>query len=457
VEEMIAILRSENEGLKRENAELRAIIEGLENSIALMKGGRSSRTSSTSPTHDLGRSNRHSLRPVSGKKPGGQPGHAGHSFQMSDTPDAIIDHIPLVCEKCSESLDDVSGVSCTRRQLIDLPPVHYVCTEHRSHTKLCPVCGFKNRGAFPERLKAPVQYGPVVEAVTGYLSVYQYLPYHRIVRFFKDCFGLPLSEGSIDNFLESLSKKATSAYETIRERIQSGDVVGADETGCRVNGKKYWFHVWQNRFLTFIVAFAHRSYEVIEKYFADGFHHSIYVSDCYAAQLKTPAKAHQLCIAHLLRELLNFEKSLNSVWSAGMKDLLYRAWNLKRNMTGDDYRSPPPQVALISTQLDELLAVDYSGFHQKEQALVKRLIKHRASILTFLYHQNVPPDNNASERAIRNVKVKTKVSGQFRNKDGKGADRYAKIRSVIDTTIKNGQEVYQALICMANCKVQAAT
>jgi transposase len=62
----------------------------------------------------------------------------------------------------------------------------------------------------------------------------------------------------------------------------------------------------------------------------------------------------------------------------------------------------------------------------------------------------VPPDNNASEQAIRNVKVKMKVSGGFRNKEGKGAERYAKIRSVIDTTIKNGQDVHAAMIALAN-------
>jgi transposase len=452
VEEMITISRSEYEELKRENAELRSIIQGLENKIALMKGGRDSHTSSTAPSQDIGRSNRHSLRVASGKKSGGQFGHAGHTLQMLDTPDQIIDHQPMVCEKCAETLHEVSSACYTRRQLFDLPPVHFVCTEHRSHEKLCPLCGFKNRGSFPEGLRAPVQYGPVVEALTGYLSVYQYLPYHRIVRLFKDCFSLSLSEGTIDNFLESLSNRATSAYQVIRERIQCSDVVGSDETGCRVNGRKYRFYVWQSRFLTFIAAFAHRSYEVIEQYFQDGFLHSVYVSDCYASQLKTPAKAHQLCIAHLLRELLNFEKSLCSEWSVRVKELLYRAWELKRSMTGDDYRSPPPQITLINTQLDELLAVDYSGFHKKEQALVKRLIKHRASILTFLCHEQVTPDNSASERAIRNVKVKTRVSGQFRNKQGKGADRYAKIRSVIDTTIKNGQDVYAALLCMANCK-----
>jgi hypothetical protein len=79
------------------------------------------------------------------------------------------------------------------------------------------------------------------------------------------------------------------------------------------------------------------------------------------------------------------------------------------------------------------------------------------SIFTFLLYANVPPDNNASERAIRNVKVKTKVSGQFRNPEGKGAERFARIRSVIDTTLKNGQDVFLALKCMANIQITNST
>ncbi|MDR2409384.1 MAG: transposase [Bacteroidales bacterium] len=67
----------------------------------------------------------------------------------------------------------------------------------------------------------------------------------------------------------------------------------------------------------------------------------------------------------------------------------------------------------LEKKLDELLAVDFTTFHAKEQALNQRLIKNRNSILTFLYYKDVSPDNNASERAIRNVKVKTKVLGQF--------------------------------------------
>ena len=450
---MLSILRSENEQLKRENGELRAVVQQLRAEICLLKGGKNSRTSSTAPSQDIGRSNTVSLRVPTGKKSGGQPGHLGCTLSLSDTPDKIIDHHPSVCGYCGEDLHGVDSGSFTCRQSIELPPLSPLYIEHRSHEKICPRCKFENRGKFPERLQAPIQYGAQIEAMAGYLSVYQGLPYKRIGKLFKDFFGLRLSEGSIDTFLDKLAQKSHTAYESIRARILESEVVGADETGCRVGGKKHWFHVWQTPLLTFIVSAASRGHSVIEQYFPEGFIQSFYVSDCWASQLKVKAKAHQLCMAHLLRELTNFIENLKSEWSVKMKELFLSAIELKKQMTEVNYLNPPPEIAEMNEKLDELLQVDCSEFHSKKQAFIKRLNKHRQSIFTFLNYHNVPPDNNASERAIRNVKIKTKVSGQFRNKEGKGADRYAKIRSVIDTTIKNGQDVYAALVALADCKI----
>jgi transposase len=424
----------------------------LENTVSLLKGGKNSRTGSTAPSHDIGRSNSKSLRVSSDKKSGGQTGHTGHTLDMVDTPDEIIEHLPAVCQCCGNGLANTASVSFTRRQVVDIPPILPVYTEHRSQLKICPFCQSVNHGVFPDFVTAPIQYGCGIEAMAGYLSVYQSVPYARITRLFRDFFKLSISEGAVDRFLDNLSNKANFAYETIRERIQSGTVVGADETGCRVNGKKHWFHVWQTADLTFIAAFASRGHQIINNLFDSDFGSSYYVSDCWASQLKVKAKMHQLCLAHLLRDLTNFVDNLGSQWSAKMKALFKGAKKKKNRMTVDDYLNPPQEVEKLNGQLDELLKTDYSQFHKREQAFVKCMIKNRQSIFTFLTHPSVPADNNASERAIRNVKVKMKVSGQFRNSDGKGADRYAKIRSVIDTTIKNGQDVYDALVCMANCK-----
>jgi len=56
-------------------------------------------------------------------------------------------------------------------------------------------------------------------------------------------------------------------------------------------------------------------------------------------------------------------------------------------------------------------------------------------IFIYLLIENVPPDNNASAGTIGNVKVKQKISGQF--KVEQAAQNFTKIRSVINTTIKN--------------------
>ena len=449
---MVTIRRSEYEWMKSRISELDALVKLLMEEIALLKNGRNSGTSSTPPSHDLGRSNSISLREKSGKQSGGQSGHKGHFHALSDTPDQVFDSLPGVCEQCGEDLRHIESETYTRRQVVDIPPVQPHYTEHRSHVKTCPLCHFVNRGSFPEEVKSPLQYGSSVESMAGYLSVYQDIPYRRMKELFRDCFGLRISEGTIDNLLDRLAMKAGSVYSEIRERVHQSPVVGSDETGNHVNGSKRWFHVWQTPFLTYIVSAVSRGFKVISEHFPDGFLHSFYVSDCWAAQLKTPARGHQLCMAHLLRELSNFIKSLGSEWSSRMKDLFVRAIDLKAKLTGEDYINIPAEVVCMNKQLDELLQTDCSKFHAKEQAFIKRLIKNREGIFTFLTHPDVPPDNNASERAIRNVKVKTKVSGQFRNDDGKGADRYARIRSVVDTSIKNGQGVYTALICLANCK-----
>jgi transposase len=72
--------------------------------------------------------------------------------------------------------------------------------------------------------------------------------------------------------------------------------------------------------------------------------------------------------------------------------------------------------------------------YSKILPLQKRLKKRKHEVFNFLFYPHVPYDNNASERAIRNLKVKQKVSGGFRSE--RGAEIFAILRSVIDTIIK---------------------
>ena len=117
-------------------------------------------------------------------------------------------------------------------------------------------------------------------------------------------------------------------------------------------------------------------------------------------------------------------------------------------MNKSDYYIHNYRRTEIEKRLDRLLNYQLPTKNKELISFQKRLKKYREFIFTFLYNPYVPPDNNASERAIRNVKIKQKVSGQFRSTDG--AFRFAVLRSITDTVIKNNQGVLNSLGIIAN-------
>ena len=441
--------------MKQQLREALILIKELQIEIKLLKNGRNSNTSSTPSSHDYGRSNKFNLREKSNRKSGGQTGHKGSSLKMSKKPDEIQKHIPKYCKQCGEEFntDNVFELH-QRKQEVVIPPIKPKFIEHQSYRCMCRKCNTQTTTDLPSHLKANIQYGANIQALITYLSVYQYMPSNRIKKYLKDIMNIPISEGTIYNIIETMSNKATPIYEVIKEKIATSKVVGGDESGVKIDGNKAWFWVFQNSLYTFIKVAYSRSFQSIVETFPNGFPMSIYVSDSLPAQLKINTKAKQLCLAHLMRELKNFENAFNCTWASKLQQVFKDAISYEKEMIIDDYLGANSKVEEFENQLTKLLNIDYSDKHNKLKAFVNRLRKNRDSILTFLYHIEVPPDNNGSERAIRNAKVKMKISNQF--KSFYFANHYAIIRSVIDTTIKNSKNVFDALSCLANQKLIAA-
>jgi transposase len=426
-----------------------SLIKELQAEIKLLKNGRKSDTSSTPSSQDYGRSHKCNLRKKSNRKSGGQIGHKGSSLKMEETPDEIQRYIPQYCPQCGEKFtEDCVFELHRRKQEVIIPPIKSKVIEHQSYSCTCKKCGRQITSDLPSHLKANIQYGENIQALITYLSIYQYIPSNRIKKYLEDIMGIQMSEGTIYSIIKSMSKKAAPVYEIIKEKIAASKVVGGDESGLKIDGKKAWFWVFQNASCSFIKVTYSRAYQSIIDTFPKGFPASIYVSDSLAAQLKINTKAKQLCLAHLMRELKNFENALDSAWASKLKQLFKDAISYKKQMSIDDYSKTNPKVRDFENQLTGLLDIDYSNKHKKIQSFIKRLMKNRNSIFTFLYHSGVPPDNNGSEKAIRNAKVKMKISNQFKSFDF--ANHYAIIRSVIDTTIKNSKNVFDALTCLAN-------
>jgi hypothetical protein len=131
--------------------------------------------------------------------------------------------------------------------------------------------------------------------------------------------------------------------------------------------------------------------------------------------------------------------------------ILLIAISFKKKIKEIAFNENCPIKKSIEKRMDIILNHDPPKEHRELITFKKRLIKYRNYIFTFLYHLDVPPDNNASERAIRNIKVKQKISGQFRSEQG--CDNFAKLRSVTGSCLKNQQPVLSTLNIFANLRI----
>jgi transposase len=427
--------------LEKENAFLKERLAKYENP-------KNSRNSSMPPSKDENRPKvNQSLRKSSGKSVGGQKGREGKTLEMTATPDKIIELQPDYCNNCGLSLLEVMATKKQSRQIIDIPPIKAIFTEYQTFSKACS-CGCITVPDFPQGVNSPISYGENIEALVAYFHARQYLPFARMKETLNDAFGIPISEGGIHCLLQRFAQKTTPVYQIIKERVQQSKVIGADETGIKVNGNKHWFWTWQTSNLTFVAHSNNRGSETINREFPQGFPQSTLVHDGWKAQLKTVSKHHQSCLAHLQR-ILNYldQRYPKNRWANKFIELLHDSLILKENF---DFKSEKQLIerASIVQRLEYLLDTPPDQKHKELYTFYKRMCKERQYLFTFLFIVDVPPDNNASERAIRNVKVKQKISGQF--KVEQAAQNFAKIRSVIDTTLKNGLNVLEALVIIAN-------
>ena len=378
-----------------------------------------------------------SLRKPSGKPNGGQPGHKGSTLQSVSTPDRIIKHEPAYCKCCGRPLDGIEYRKIRKTQIIDIKFV-VETTEEQYYEKVCQ-CGCVNNCDAPN---CRIKYGDNIRALVSYLNVVQCIPFKRIAELISDLCGRRMSEGTIQNILKGNSVKSNNAYEEIRKRIECAPVVGADETGAAVEKQLHWNWIFQTDALTYVYQLKSRGQEAVDSQFPNGLPHSTLVTDRKQTYFKMNVKDHQVCLAHLLRnaEYLN-ELDAKQDRSRRFIHLLAHAIDLRRNNTITQRK-----IKVLKTKMKNLLGESLSHLDDEFERFKKGILKVKDYLFTFLSNPLVPYDNNASERGVRKIKIKQKVSGCFRTDEG--ADDFAKLHSIAETAMKNGNSKFNAILAV---------
>lgn len=426
--------------LLKENMELRKRLEKYE------KPPKDSGNSSTPPTKEsiaaqvIRRTK--SQRQKSDRPVGGQLGHDGTTRKVVDIPDEIEEVVAHYCRECGRDLSDIKGELDYRKQEVDIPPVTPVYRETRFYKKVC-TCGCCNTGYKPRKRGGnAVTFGKRVRAIATYMSVVQCMPYERLQAMFDTVFNIKISQGTLVNIVKEMLEKSKPAIALIEQFLKESRVVGFDESGCYCNGELNWSWIAQTVYLTLVFRETGRAAKVLEERFGDSLKKMIAVSDRHGAYFKIDFLDNQICLAHLLRNLeyLN-DLDKEQTWAKEVQQLLREAIHV---------RNEKPSEVIPSNswleRLDSLLKQNLDHLKKEFNELKRGIIKRRDNIFRFLEDPAIPSDNNASERGIRKLKVKQKISGTFRSETG--ADAFHAIHSIADTAWKNGQSPLDAIFAL---------
>ena len=434
----------------------------LEAEVAELKRqlGLDSRNSSKPPSTDspFDKPAPKSLRRKSGRKPGGQPGHPGSTLELVGDPKHRLRHEPGPCSGCGADLAGAPEVGMERRQVVDLPPMTVEVTEHQLIARRCS-CGATTCGTAPQGVTAPVQYGPRITAIVLYLYVGQFLSKNRTAQALAELFGTPMSEGTVAAMSRRAADGLDGFIDVVRDAIVEAESAGFDETGLRVASRLHWVHCARTGKYTLITCHTKRGKQGIDDMGVLGRFKGVAVHDAWAPYDTYLDPAHQLCCAHALRELQAVTDTASPdaewCWATQVSDALVAMQHLVTDAIAGGAEALDPdalaeQVRLYrsATQIGLTeTAARLNKVMRKHNALARRLLDRQDDYLRFTQDLRIPPDNNGSERDIRMIKLRQKVSGCLRTLTG--AKQFCAIRSYLSTAAKNGRNLFDTLVMLA--------
>ena len=391
-----------------------------------------------------------------GRKRGPKRGHPGTS-RLRQRPDVVVRCRPSACRGCGAPLAATDQRRVRRSQVVELPEVRPVVLEVWAYAARCAGCGERTVADVPPGFEPGRTFGPRVEALLAYLHYGHHLSHERLVAACRSVFGLAISDGAVAGALDRLGERARPAAEAIRAAVRASPVIGSDETGVRVDGKNRWHWVFQTPTASYHLIVPSRGADVIAGFLA-GAEPEVWGSDALPAQLKAPAGAFQLCLAHQVRDLTYAAEADGPdgrAWARGLRHAFGRAVRLHRERAAITPATFANRRVRVERTAERLVFGPPLAAKSEARKLQRRYQRLWDGLFTFLHRADVEPTNNASERDLRNSVVHDKVTGGYRS--ARGAEHGAILATVLTTARKQGRNLFEELCALAGPSPLQAT
>jgi transposase len=437
---LIEVLESRNRELGEENAVLAGRVAGLEERLARLERllSRNSGNSSMPPSADdlPGRTGpQPRKRGGTGKGPGKQPGARGAHLAWRDDPDDTVPLFPAGPCPCGRDLADAADLGVTgSRQVIDVPLAAASVTQYDSHAVAC-ACGRVHEAAPPAASGEPgtVTWGLNTRALAVFLMVIHHVPVERCAGILESLSGIRPSDGFVHSLLARAATAVRAVNMLIRALIITASVICADETPIRVgpgpkSRKKYLLVACTNLLTCYFLG--DRSMASFEGFVFPDLSGSVTVHDRYQNYDAFGEVAHQLCCAHILRDLEDAAQAYpDAIWPGQAADALRALIHAANTARGNGLVAVPDTEtaaglrlfrSAVRVGLQEVRRVPGAKAKQKPgRLLLECLDKREADVLRFLTDLRVPPTSDLASLCAS--WVRSGVSG-FSRWSGRVAD-----------------------------------
>jgi len=242
-------------------------------------------------------------------------------------PTTRVIHAVAQCPTCGLAL--TGGSVKRRREVIEVPLVPAVVTEHVYVERCCPHC--RTRHTPPVNLTGEVvgtqRFGVALVSLIATLREEARLPVATIQWYLQTFHALSVSVGAIVGALKRVAQAGGAAVEAIREEIRGSPVAHGDETGWREDGINGYLWVFCTPTAQYFVR-GSRGGAMVDTVLGEEFA-GVLVSDFYVGYQHYPG-VKQKCWAHLLRDVHDLraahaEHADVQTWAAAVHDCYQRA------------------------------------------------------------------------------------------------------------------------------------